>query len=69
MTAHEIQRGADSILTDKIGKVFRAVFIDGILYRRCLGCDEVLTREGAREHAEVFCCPTKRSNTEAHEEN
>lgn len=57
MTAHEIQRGADSILTDKIGKVFRAVFIDGILYRRCLVCDGLLTREESREHAQVACFP------------
>ena len=55
MTAYEKTRlGADSTRTDQIGKVFLVVGQD---VRKCLICESVVTRQGAAEHANVYCRP------------
>jgi hypothetical protein len=46
------ERGADSIRTDQIGKVFVVV---GQNVRRCLVCEQLFTRRTASEHAKVAC--------------
>ena len=45
----------------------RVQVVQGTLYRRCLVCDGLLNWEESREFAQVTCCPTKRTNIEAHE--
>jgi hypothetical protein len=49
------QNHSGPIRTDRIGKAFVAVLVDGILYRRCLVCESLFSREASREHAEVPC--------------
>jgi hypothetical protein len=55
MTADEkTQRGAGSIRTDQIGKVF--IFV-GQGVRKCLVCEQFFTRRTASQHARVVCTP------------
>jgi hypothetical protein len=53
-TEKNIQRGAGSVRSDQIGKVFIVVGQD---VRQCLICDGLFTRHGAAEHAKVACNP------------
>lgn len=53
-TDKNIQRGAGSVRSDQIGKVFIVVGQD---VRQCLICDGVFTRHGAAEHANAGCSP------------
>lgn len=39
---------------DKVGKVF---MVEEDMQRRCLVCDELFNREGARQHSTVACYP------------
>ena len=48
------QRDAGSIHTDQIGKVFIVVGQD---VRKCLICEQLLTRRAASEHAKAVCHP------------
>jgi hypothetical protein len=48
------ERGAACTPTDQVGKVFVVV---GQRVRRCLVCEELLTRRTASEHATVPCMP------------
>jgi hypothetical protein len=61
-TRDETRRGAGSIHTDQIGKVFRAIITQGVSLRECLACGELFTREASREHAMVLCMPGTRKN-------
>jgi hypothetical protein len=40
--------------TDQIGKIFVTLSQD---MRQCLICDSVFTKQGAAEHADVYCRP------------
>lgn len=48
-----------------IGKIFVALGQD---MRRCLICDGIFTRQGAAEHADAVCYPSK-GNSELDGEN
>jgi len=50
----ETRRGADSMRTEQIGKVFLVVGQD---VRECLICEGVFTQRAASEHAKVICHP------------
>lgn len=60
MTADKkMQRDADTIRTDHIGKVFIVVSQD---LRRCLICEQVFPRRACAEHATVACHPFPATN-------
>jgi hypothetical protein len=46
---------------DKIGKVFRVLNEN---LRLCLICDDVFTRKGAAEHAQLACYPRTKESEE-----
>jgi len=48
-------------MNDTVGKPF-LVLRDGL--RRCLGCDQLFTRQEARFHAQVPCFPAQKPLTE-----
>lgn len=53
MTAYEkTQRGAGSIRTDQIGKVFIVISQE---VRKCLICEQFFTRRAAAEHTRTVC--------------
>jgi hypothetical protein len=51
-TDDKTELGTDSGRTDRIGKVFVVVGQD---VRRCLVCEQLLTRRTASEHAKASC--------------